>query len=154
MKLITKDIDYAVKALLFIAQNENKRQSVADLADELNVPYPFLRKILRILSRQGILSSVKGKKGGFNLARPPEKIRLVDLIRVFHGPVELAECVFKEKICPDIKTCPLRQKILKLQEVFLSELQAVTMASLAEQNTDHGQRQVRQAKKNQPAVKT
>lgn len=148
MKLITRDIDYAVKALLFIARNNNQRNTVTDLAQKLNVPYPFLRKIFRILSRQGILSSSKGREGGFSLAKPPDKIRLTDLIRIFHGPVELAECVFKDKVCPDIKTCPLRQKILRLQALFLSELQAVTIASLAENGAKPAGKQARPAKKN------
>lgn len=153
MKLITRDVDYAVKALLFISRNNNQRNTVTDLAQKLDVPYPFLRKIFRILSRQGILSSSKGKKGGFSLTKPPDKIRLTDLIRIFHGPVELAKCVFKDKVCPDIKTCPLRQKILRLQALFLSELQAVTIASLIEGDAKLARSQARPTKKNRLTAK-
>lgn len=130
MKLINRDTDYAVKALLHIARNGVQRISVAELARELDIPYPFLRKTFQTLSRRGILISSKGKGGGFELALPPEKIHLTDLIHIFHGPIELAECVFKDKICPDIKTCPLRKKILKLQKFALSELRSITIANL------------------------
>jgi len=133
MKLVNRDTDYAVKALLHIARNGDRRTSVADLAGELEIPYPFLRKILQVLSGGGILTSSKGKGGGFELALPPEKIYLTDLINIFQGPVELAECVFKDSVCPDIKTCPLRKKILKLQKFVLSELGSITIASLMEE---------------------
>lgn len=143
MKLITKDIDYAVKALLSIARNEGQKKTVSELAQELRVPYPFLRKIFRLLSQRGVLSSSKGKAGGFKLAKAPEKIWLTDLIQIFHGPIELAECVFQEKFCPDIKTCPLRTKIVELQQLFLSELKAITIASLLEQKAHPSRRQAR-----------
>lgn len=130
MKLINRDTDYAVKALLYIARNSVQRISVADLARKLDIPYPFLRKTFQTLSGRGILISSRGKGGGFKLAVPPEKIYLTDLINIFHGPVELAECLFRDKICPDIKTCPLRKKILKLQEFVLTELRSITIASL------------------------
>ncbi|MDH7512019.1 MAG: Rrf2 family transcriptional regulator [Clostridiales bacterium] len=136
MKLINKDTDYAVKALLHIARNGGRRMSVAELAGELDIPYPFLRKTFQGLSRRGILTSSKGKGGGFELVLPPEKIYLTDLINIFHGPVELADCVFKDTICPDIKTCPLRKRILKLQKIFLAELRSITIASLLEEDAN------------------
>jgi len=136
MKLINNDTDYAVKALLHIARNGVQRISVAELARELDIPYPFLRKTFQTLSGRGILISSKGKGGGFELALPPEKIYLTDLIDIFHGPIELAECVFRDRICPDIKTCPLRKKILQLQKLFLAELHSITIASLLKERAN------------------
>ncbi len=131
-RLINKDTDYAVKALLHMARQGERRVSATELARDLNIPYPFLRRILQILNSKRIVKSVKGKGGGFVLASPPERIYLKDLIRVLQGPVRLAECIFNPKACAGVKTCPLRKRILKLQRSFVAELKSITLASLAE----------------------
>lgn len=132
MRLINKDTDYAVKALLYIGRQDKRRVSATELARDLKIPYPFLRRILQILNTKGIVKSVKGKGGGFVLARAPEKIYLTDLIRVLQGPLRLAECIFNPSACAGVKTCPLRKRIIKLQRSFVAELQSITLASLAE----------------------
>jgi Rrf2 family protein len=96
----------------------------------LKIPYPFLRSILQTLNAKGILTSFKGKGGGFALARSPEKIYLTDLIKILQGPVNLAECVFRSNVCPGIRTCRLRKILLRLQKAVVAELKSVTLASL------------------------
>ena len=130
MKLITRDTDYAARALCQIARNENRITSVHELVDELKIPRPFLRKILQILNKAGLLKSFRGKNGGFILAFPPEKIYLVDLIRIFQGPLKLNECVFKKNLCPDTKSCILRQKINGIEKHVFSRLKSINIRSL------------------------
>jgi Rrf2 family protein len=104
--------------------------SAAELSRKLKIPYPFLRTILQTLNSRGILTSFKGKGGGFVLARPPEKIYLTNLIKILQGPVDLAECVFRSTVCPGIRTCRLRKIILRLQKTVVSELKSITLASM------------------------
>jgi len=130
MKLLNRDTDYAVKALLYITQNNPKRMSVSELVKALDIPRPFLRKILQILNREGVLDSSRGKGGGFVLAVPPEKILLTRLIDIFQKPVKLTECIFKEKICSDIGTCPLKKRIDAIEQNVISELESITIESL------------------------
>ena len=85
MKLITRDTDYAVRAVCFITKQKGKLVSASQLVDELKVPYSFLRKQLQLLNKKGILKSYKGKGGGFQLGVPAGKIYLTDLIKVFQG---------------------------------------------------------------------
>ncbi|MBM4388753.1 MAG: Rrf2 family transcriptional regulator [Deltaproteobacteria bacterium] len=131
MRLINRDTDYAAKALIFIAGNNGRVATVSGMAKELNIPNPFLRKILQILNRNGLLKSFKGKGGGFTLAKPPEDIFLIDLIRIFHGDVSLNDCVFNRDICPDIKTCVLKKKIAGIERHVINELKGISIASLA-----------------------
>jgi Rrf2 family cysteine metabolism transcriptional repressor len=135
MRLINKDTDYAVKALLYVARQDKKRVSASELARDLKIPYPFLRRILQILNAKRIVKSVKGKGGGFILARPPERIYLMDLIKALQGPVRLAECVLNPNACAGVRTCPLRKRILKLQKSFVAEIKSITLASLAEESS-------------------
>jgi Rrf2 family protein len=134
MKLLNRDTDYAVKALLYITQKNPKRMSVSELVNALDIPRPFLRKILQILNREGVLNSFKGKGGGFVLAMPPEEILLTRLIDIFQKPVKLTECIFKEKICSDIGTCPLKKRIDTLEQHVISELESITIESLLKED--------------------
>jgi Rrf2 family protein len=130
MKLITRETDYALSSLCFIARREREIFSVAQLCRKLRVPRPFLRKILQSLSRKGILRSVRGQSGGFRLARDPLKVCLTDIMRVFQGKLKLNECSLNKLICPKRRTCPLRRKIAKIERYVLKELGSITITSL------------------------
>jgi Rrf2 family protein len=130
MKLITRDIDYALRALIFIAQRKEKIVSVSELVAALKIPRPFLRKILQILHKKGVLKSYKGFGGGFLLAKPAKKIFLVDLIEAFQGEFSLNECLFKKMPCSGIATCVLRKKIDSIEGYVVSRLKSITIASL------------------------
>lgn len=130
MKLITRDTDYAVRALAFIAQSKNKIVSATELVKELKIPRPFLRKILQQLNRRKILNSSKGQGGGFSLNLPSEKIFLAKLIEIFQGPLEINKCLFKKRICPNTDSCRLRKKIGDIERHVVSDLRAITVASL------------------------
>lgn len=132
MKLITRDTDYALRAVCFIAGKEDELVSVADLVKELKIPRPFLRKILQVLNKKKILKSYKGRGGGFLLGRPAEKIFLIDLIKIFHGPPKLNECLFKKLPCLNRKTCALKKKIDRIEKRVISGLQSITLSSLLE----------------------
>jgi Rrf2 family protein len=130
MKLVTRDTDYAVRALCFIAKHNKEKISVSKLVKELKMPRPFLRKILQILNKKGILNSYRGQGGGFLLAMPAERIFLADLMEIFQGPLKFNECIFKNRICPDRNTCLLKAKIGVIERQAISELKSITIASL------------------------
>ena len=134
MRQITRNTDYAIRALCFIAQNNKEKQTipVSELARNLNIPKPFLRKILQILNKGGLLKSYKGKGGGFLLAVPPKRIFLINLIEIFHGPLKLNECIFKKRLCPNIRTCVLKEKMETIEKNVASELESITLSSLLE----------------------
>jgi len=140
MKLITRDTDYAVRALCFIAKCEKEIVPVSELNRNLRIPGPFLRKILQILNKKGLLRSYKGKGGGFMLALAPGKIFLADLIEIFQGSLRLNECIFKKRICPDIKTCKLKKRIDTIQKYVISELKDITLVSLLGKTWTYGEK--------------
>ncbi|MCX5711437.1 MAG: Rrf2 family transcriptional regulator [Candidatus Omnitrophica bacterium] len=129
MKLITRDTDYALRAVCFIVKNK-KMVSVSDLVRELKIPRPFLRKILQVLNKKGIVRSFKGRGGGFTLGLRPEKIYLLDLLRIFQGPLKLNECTLNKKKCPKISVCPLSSKLNNIEKHVIKELKSITVASL------------------------
>src|SRR4030065_1518246 len=102
MKFITRDTDYSIRALIYIASDKDRIISITELVKELETPRPFLRKILQSLSTSGVLKSYRGKNGGFELVKKPEKIYLLDLIEIFQGKFKLSECLFKKTVCPNL----------------------------------------------------
>jgi len=130
MKLITRDTDYALRALCFIGRRQEKIISVAELVKALKIPRPFLRKILQVLNRRKILKSYRGQGGGFSLVKSTGNIFLVDLIEIFQGPLRLNECFFKKMACPNKKSCSLRKKIIGIEENVIKELSPITIESL------------------------
>jgi len=130
MKLITRDTDYAIRALNYIICNEGRTVSITELVKELETPKPFLRKILQLLSINGILKSYKGKNGGFILARGPKDIFLLDLMQVFQGKFKISECLFKKNACPDQEYCPLKSEIDSIEKLVLEKISAITLKSL------------------------
>jgi len=133
MKLITRDTDYALRAICFIAKYKKTKISVSMLVKELDIPQPFLRKILQILSKNKILKSSKGTKGGFILARDPKDIRLTDIMRIFQGDLSLNECFLRKIVCPHTSICPLRKRIIRIENYVSKELNSVTISSLLNQ---------------------
>ncbi len=130
MKLITRDTDYALRAICFMAKNKEKIVSVSELVKVLKIPKPFLRKTLQVLNGKRILKSYKGSGGGFKLFLPTNKIFLLNLIEIFQGLFKLNECFFKKVICPDTKTCILRKKMNAIEKHVVSELKSISIASL------------------------
>jgi len=130
MKLLTRDTDYAIRALAFIARRGKGVVSVTELVRALKIPRPFLRKILQILNKEGIVRSYKGMGGGFKLSASPKRIFLVDLIEIFQGPFSLNECFFKKNICPTVKVCRLKKKIDAIEKHVIRELSSITIDSI------------------------
>ena len=136
MKLITRNTDYAIQALCCIAGNKREVISADYIVKALDMPRPFLRRILQKLNKEGILCSYKGKGGGFALAIPPKKIIITDLMKIFQGPLKLNECTFRKNICPNIKECILKKKIDKIEKEVIFSLKKITVASLLKDNND------------------
>ena len=130
MKLITRNTDYAVRALCCIAEQKQEVISADQLIKSLEMPRPFLRKILQTLNKEGLLNSSKGKGGGFALAISPEKISLIDVMKIFQGPIRLTEHKFKKSDCPNISDCLLKKKIDEIEKEVILRLKTITLESL------------------------
>jgi Rrf2 family protein len=83
---------YAVHALVDLAFNAgNEPAQIHDIAQRARVPQRFLEQIFHDLKRAGFLESKRGPRGGYQLAQPPEQIRMGDVLRALEGPIELVK---------------------------------------------------------------
>ena len=105
---ITRQADYAVRAVLYLARlGQGNRAATSQIAEEQHIPPSFLAKIISQLSIAGLLNTSRGARGGVTLARQPENITLLEVVEAIDGPVRLNECVHADGMCVFSDDCPL-----------------------------------------------
>ena len=135
MKLLTKNTDYAVRALVTLAGEEggkNEFVPIRKIAEKQKIPYQYLRNIVQILIKNKLVKSKEGATGGVKLNKRPDKIKMTDLINIFQGDIQLSECMFRKKICHNRKTCPLRKEIKGIEKIVKNEFAKLTIQKLIE----------------------
>ena len=130
MKLLTKNTDYAIQALLHLAQQPGEFVSSSQIAKTNYIPLMFIRRILQVLSGEGIVASREGISGGVKLAKKPKDIRIIDLMRLFQGEVGITECMFRKKFCHNTKRCALRRHLKRIEDKLIQELHPLTLNDL------------------------
>ncbi len=133
MKLITKDTDNAIVALLALSQAGGRTLSAAELSGQSGIPYPFMRRILQTLAASGIVASRRGMGGGFTLTRTPEDVSVRDIVEIFQGPVAIQGCRVGDDLCERAERCVLRRKLLTMESQLVSDLMKITLASLVKE---------------------
>ncbi len=129
--MITKEVDYAIRALLYLSQysSSENRLSAAMIAENMDIPYRFLRNIIRMLIEDGFIDSRRGNGGGLCLLREPQTFTLYDVIRA----VNPKSCLINnclEDPCPREKICPVHKRLKRLQNLVNTELKAANFAQL------------------------
>ena len=127
---ITRQADYAVRAVLHLARNGDQRTATSFIAEAQKIPPSFLAKIISQLSIAGFLQTSRGARGGVTLARPPGDITLLEVIEAIDGPIQLNECVGNKGACPFEENCPLRPVWCDAQEELIGRLQGTNFADM------------------------
>ena len=130
MKLLTKNTDYAVRALIELARHEEGYLSSRLIAKSQKLPYQFLRAIVSELIKHKLVLAKEGARGGLKLNKSPERIKIIDVIRIFQGDVELSDCLFQKKICANRATCVLRAEIKRIESIVSREFGKRTISSM------------------------
>lgn len=108
--MISKTDQYALRAVLYLAQHSGAPVRAAEIARGLALPANYLSKILHALARAGVLDSERGPRGGFRLARPAEDVSLADVIEPFDSVASERACLFGRPECSDASPCPVHRK--------------------------------------------
>ncbi len=131
MRLITKDIHYALKVLLYIVKDPLRITTVDELAKKLNMRRVFLRGVLQSLAKKGILKSFKGNRGGFRLNINPGKIHVIDVVNIFRKDEDIFSCLLDKDICPHLTNCVLMKEIIKANKGLNNILKKITILKLS-----------------------
>ena len=132
---ITRQADYAVRAMLYLAKMEpTERAATSQVAKEQHIPPSFLAKIISQLSIAGLLHTSRGARGGVTLARKPESISLLEVVEAIDGPIMLNECVGETSTCTFDEDCPLRPVWCEAQDELINRLKNTNFQQLLEQS--------------------
>lgn len=128
---ITRQADYAVRAVLYLAGlGPGGQASTAKIAVEQKIPATFLAKIVSQLAGAGLVNARRGARGGVVLARPAEAISLLEVVEAIDGPVILNECVADPERCTFSDDCAVRQVWSEAQSGLVQKLSSTHFAQL------------------------
>lgn len=136
--MITQKLKYALKALLVLADaraTEVPSLRIEEVAKRAGVPKRFLEHILLDLRNAGIVASVRGRAGGYTLAKDPAAVPVSELLRLIDGPMAPLPCLSRRSYercadCADEETCRIRKVFAEVFWSYLLLIDSLTLADL------------------------
>lgn len=123
---------HALRALAWLAAHGGNGAILGrDLAGKLKIPPDYLSKVLATLARSGLLTASRGAKGGYRLARPPERIRLVEVVTPFEGKRARSGCLLRpDRPCRESSACSAHTSWGGVNEAYREFLEKTTVADI------------------------
>jgi Rrf2 family protein len=138
LRNLSKRTQYSLRALYALARNHGRGPTlIAQMAHDEAIPKKFLEQILLSLKSHELVSSKKGKGGGYSLARPPHLITIGSVIRLIEGPLAPLPCASETRYrkcdeCPDAETCGTRIVMREVRDAIAAILDRTTLAMVCE----------------------
>jgi Rrf2 family transcriptional regulator, iron-sulfur cluster assembly transcription factor len=142
--MLSNSCRYGIRAVIYLASQplSNGKTGIKKISNDLDLPSPFLAKILQMLAKQKILSSSKGPHGGFSLLKDPRKITLLDIVNTIDGKDVFTDCVMHNGSCDSVekdgKHCTLHNDYEKTRQDLIRLFSNKTIYDLVKtaDNTD------------------
>ncbi|HYD41921.1 MAG TPA: SUF system Fe-S cluster assembly regulator [Anaeromyxobacter sp.] len=127
---VSKLTDYAIVLLAHLARSE-RTLTAQELAALSSVPLPTVSKLCKELSKAGLVLSHRGRKGGYGLARSPDRISLAQIVEALEGPIALTDCTHAGQSCELEKTCLARASWDPVSRAIHGALSSLPLSSIA-----------------------
>jgi FeS assembly SUF system regulator len=101
-----------------------------ELAEQVELPVPMVSKVLKTLTRAGVLESQRGVKGGYSLAHRPDDLTVAEMVSSLEGPLALTQCNLGPHVCDLEASCSVKTPWLVINRVVQNALSSVTLADL------------------------
>ncbi len=138
---LTRQSSYAIRTLIYCAVNSPGLSRVADIAKAHSISELFLFKLIKPLVENGLLETVRGRKGGLRLGRPANCITLLDTIKLTEENFAIAACFEGSDIlCPLVDNCDLNGALREALGAFFNVLDSYTIADLSDKRKSLRQR--------------
>jgi len=133
MLRVTKLADYGIVMMSYFASRGGATHNARDIAREVRLPLPVVSKVLKQLTREGLLLSHRGIRGGYGLARRAHEITIAEIIRAFEGPIAVTECTDKVRGDCDLEMrCPVRTNWFMINRAIHGALEKITLAEMSQ----------------------
>lgn len=136
--MLSNTCKYAIRALIYLANysREEKKIGIKKISEDLNIPSPFLGKIMQSLARDGILKSTKGPNGGFILGKNPEEISLYDIVVHVDGEKYFNNCIIRLEPCSCFTegetTCPVHRRFSSMRTELIGFFKETNLNDIIE----------------------
>ena len=130
MLRLSKMADYGTVVMTAMIHDAQRSRSAPEIAATVHVPVPTVSKVLKTLTRSGLVVSSRGARGGYLLARPPGEISLVDIIHAMDGPIGMTECSVTPGLCAQETGCAVRANWQRVNQAVIGVLQNITLAEM------------------------
>ena len=134
MLRITRQTDYGIVLMSLFAGEENEKsmKSARDMAGVTNLPLPTVSKILKSLTRGGLLASTRGVKGGYSLSRESAKISVASIIEAIEGPIAITDCLDQtHRDCLIEGSCPCKSNWQQINDAVRTALDMIPLAQMS-----------------------
>ena len=133
--MISKACKYGIRAAIFVASRakEGVKFNVKQIAKEVDAPEAFMAKILQILNKHHIITSLKGPYGGFYIEEFQLKQPIINIVNAIDGMSVFNECGLGLKQCSEKHPCPMHNQYKMAREALLNAFQQTTIVQLAQQ---------------------
>jgi Rrf2 family transcriptional regulator, iron-sulfur cluster assembly transcription factor len=143
--MLSNSCRYGIRAVIYLASRTSgdDKIGIKQISNDLDLPMPFLGKILQLLAKQKILSSSKGPHGGFSLLKDPRNITLLDIVNTIDGYDTFTNCVMYRGTCEGVsmekKICPLHEEYEKTRSELVKLFSDKTVYELVKksENSEH-----------------
>lgn len=133
--ILSQSCKIAIRAVLYLSlySNEEKMFGPKEIAKAIDVPAPFLAKTFQELTKRDLVSSVRGRKGGYYLTEINKLNPILSIVESIDGMARIEECVLGLSECGDNAPCSIHHIIAPMKEAFLRELSTKTIEDLAKE---------------------
>ncbi len=127
---ISKIADYGTKILLAMAAQPEQKFAASELTALSKVALPTVSKILKELTKAGLLLSHRGSQGGYQLARAPGAISLAQIVSVLDGDIAMTECEHHMGCCEMEASCEVKDSWATISSVIYDVLQGISLQQM------------------------
>lgn len=135
--MLSQTAEYALRAVLYVAQHGDRRVQVSEMAGALRIPRNYLSKIVHTLARARVLESTRGKAGGFRLASAPNRLYVVEVVAPFDRVEETRRCLLGRPQCSDRTACAAHTRWKEVAERVARFFRETTVAELMQETAVH-----------------
>ncbi len=126
--------DYAIRLIVYLAQNDMQVLTAKELAKQLGITYNYFLKVVARIKQAGIIESIQGPAGGYRLARSAEDITLYDIIQIMEGDIRINRCLEEDKFCSRYAApfCPVHKILESVQNDLIASLKSKRISDIGE----------------------
>ena len=130
---VTTRLRYALRAAVELAMAyKTGPVMVEKIAEKQNISRKYLENLLVGLKNSGLIASVRGSRGGYELIVPPDQVTAYDIAVAVEGEIAVTDCVIHPGVCPEVETCPTRDLWIELTMQIRRTLSSVTLKDLVQ----------------------